>query len=339
VLSGTPIEFTKRLRDAGVAGALLIVPALALIPPYLRAQREMGLVRTLENWIPARESFLASPTHAHTWVMSQLTATPVNERASAFLFPGYLPIVLAALALWSIRSTPFDSADLAQGRRHVVLYAAITLAALLFSIGPPLSIWPYVYSWPVLNFIRVPSRFFLLAMIGIAVLAAIGFDRVAGWIQPRRRAMVVVATCALLVAEFAAVPLPVIPYRIEPAGADRWVAAQQKPFAIAEVPVAPAERYHTTYMLHAMEHWQKTVHGYSGLVPPLHAGLYRELIAFPDDTSLQHLSELGVRYVVVHLDMYAPGEWPDVERRLERYASRLVLEYGDVSSRVYRIHF
>jgi hypothetical protein len=328
-LTGTPIAFAQRWRDVGVTGALLTLPALALIPPYLRAQRDMGLVRSLENWIPSRESFLASPTHAHTWVLSRLAETPINERASAFLFPGYLPIACAAVALLTIRASPH--------KRHVTLYSAITVAALLFAAGPPLSIWPYVHAWPVLNFIRVPSRFFLLAMVGIAVLAAIGFDRICEWVGPRRRAAVTAVTCALLVAEFATVPLPVVPFHVPPAGADRWLAMQPAPFAIAEVPVAPSERYHTTYMLHAMEHWQKTIHGYSGLLPDLHARVYRELIHFPDDTSLASLSALNVRFVVVHIDLYSRDEWAAVERRLEQYAARLSLEYGDAASRVYRL--
>jgi hypothetical protein len=289
----------------------------------------MRLVRTLENWIPSRESFLASPTLAHTWVLSRLSDTPINERASAFLFPGYLPLVLGAIALLSLASSGY--------RRNVTLYLAITLVALLFSVGPPLSIWPYVYWWPVLNFIRVPSRFFLLAMLGIAVLAAIGFERLGAWVGPRRRAQLAVITCALLVAEFAAVPLAVIPYRVEPPPADRWVAVQPKPFVVAEVPVAPTERYHTTYMLHSMEHWQKTIHGYSGLVPPLHERLYQELRTFPDEASLQSLSELGVTFVIVHIPMYPPEEWAIVEHKLADYAARLALEYSDATGRVYRL--
>jgi hypothetical protein len=42
-------------------------------------------------------------------------------------------------------------------------------------MGPPLGIWPLVYWLPGLNFIRVPSRFTILALLGLAVLAAFGF--------------------------------------------------------------------------------------------------------------------------------------------------------------------
>ena len=91
-------------------------------------------------------------------------------------------------------------------------------------------------------------------------------------------------------------------------------------------------------MLHAMEHWQKTVHGYSGLLPALHENLYRRLMNFPDEASVKALEDIGVTHVVVHIEIYAAGEWMAVARKLEQYAGRLALEYGDATGRVYRLH-
>jgi hypothetical protein len=327
-LFSPPLALTKRMRDAGIAGVLLFAPTLLMVPPYLRAQREMGLVRTLENWVPARESFLASPSHLHGWLMSRLTDTPINERASAFLFPGYLPLVLTVIAVVAVRHGQ---------KRHVILYGAIALVAFVFCAPPPLNVWPYVYWWPVLNFIRVPSRFFLLVMVGVAVLAAIGFDRVARRLEPYKRAVAAAVACALLIGEFAAVPLPAVPFTIAAAPADRWLASQAPPFAIAEVPADISERYQTVYMLHAMTHWQKTIHGYSGLRPALHERLYRELRHFPDESSIKSLHDIGVKYVVVHADMYQPDGWLVVERALAQHAGELALEYGDATGRVYRL--
>ena len=118
LLGGEPIAVIKRLRDVGLIGALLLVPVILLLPPYLRVQQEMGLVRTLENWAPAPESFLASPTHVHAWLIARLWDAPINERASAFLFPGYIPLLLAALALATLRSHPL--------RRDAIYFAGVT---------------------------------------------------------------------------------------------------------------------------------------------------------------------------------------------------------------------
>jgi hypothetical protein len=126
----------------------------------------------------------------------------------------------------------------------------------------------------------------------------------------------------LLLAEYSTYPFGGVPYAIDIPAIDRWLNTQPKPFVVAEVPVpSPGnqgahERHHTKAMLHATAHWQKTVHGYSGIRRPLHERLYRELTLFPDARSVASLREVGVTHVVVHTDEYPPGEWPAVEARL-----------------------
>ena len=90
-------------------------------------------------------------------------------------------------------------------------------------------------------------------------------------------------------------------------------------------------------MLHSTEHWQKTVHGWSGLQPPAHLALYDRLTRFPDDDSLRALAEIHVDYLVVHTDLYPPGEWEHVERRLAAYQGRMELRHVDGAGRVYAL--
>jgi hypothetical protein len=111
---------------------------------------------------------------------------------------------------------------------------------------------------------------------------------------------------------------------------------------VAEVPVPPAanlgalERQQTAAMLHAASHWQKTIHGYSGIRRPLHDRLYRDLHTFPDAQSIASLHATGVTYVVVHTDQYPADDWPSVEARL-REATDLRLEHRDGTGRVYSV--
>ena len=123
-------------------------------------------------------------------------------------------------------------------------------------------------------------------------------------------------------------PLATMVYPIEIPAIDRWLDRQPKPFAIAEVPfgnplnVGGYERRQTEYMLHSTAHWQKTIHGYSGLRPRLHFDLYKKMLEFPDEASVAALQRLGVRYMVVHTDYYTPADWAAVEERiLERFRS------------------
>jgi hypothetical protein len=143
--------------------------------------------------------------------------------------------------------------------------------------------------------------------------------------------------CGLFLAESAAMPLPLTPYAVDLPAADRWLATQPAPFAVAEVPVGRAARYHSTYMLHSMAHWQRTVHAHSSLTPALHEQLYDRLRSFPDAASLDLLASLHVTYIVVHIDMYRPAEFATVDNALARYAARLEPLYADATSRVYKV--
>ncbi len=429
VLCGEPLAIGTRVRDVGVPGALLLSP-LAIFLPYLTVQAEMGLRRPLENWGVPATSFLASPTWLHAYLQSFFPFGPVNDNASAFLFPGYLPIALAVAGLilaaragpghatpvsatthrWTRASTILEAvavaslvlgvwilvngpvkltiggavvftarsaarallifalagglrlalalarrapiavaararrlaAGLARWRRAARLdptpfYAGLTLVCVLLAAGPPVGLWPFVYWLPGLNFIRVPSRFMVLAMLGLAVLCGLAIERIRATRAPARATRLAWAVGALLVAEFAAFPLTVVPYRVEIPALDRWLVTQPTPFVVAEVPVRPSERYQTTYMLHSMAHWQKTVHGYSGIRPPLHEDLYTQLRTFPDERSLRSLQDLGVTYVVVHADMYSAEEWAAYQQRLPAFQSRLGLAHQDSGGAVYRL--
>jgi hypothetical protein len=169
------------------------------------------------------------------------------------------------------------------------------------------------------------------------VLAAIGFERLTGRLTPNVKRIATALLIVLLAAEFAAQPFST-PYEFQIPAADRWIAQQPKPFVVAEVPSEGGyERFQTTYMLHSMAHWQKTVHGYGGIRPLLHNTLYHELDHFPDERSVEHLRDLGVTYVIVHMNMYAAEEWRKVDLRLTAFGDRLTLAYSDPTARVYAL--
>ena len=336
---GQPLAIGKRARDLGVAGALLLAPIVPVSVAYVRVQAEMGLKRTLADWVlttPA--SFLASPTYAHAFLLSRLLpGTEINGAANAYLFPGYLPLLLAGAALVAAaRSGP------SVRQASVGVYALLVLFCVLLAVGPPFGLWPLVYWLPGLNFIRAASRFMLPALLGLSVLAGLGFDWLTSRLRERARLVAAAAVGAVLVAEFA-VPLTTTPYAVVTPPADRWLARQAVPFTVAEVPLPPLSRVYefekrqAEFMLHSTGHWQKTVHGWSGLQPAAHLALYDRLTRFPDDDSLRALAEFHVDYVVVHTDLYPPGEWARVEHRLAAYQGRMELRHDDGAGRVYSL--
>jgi PA14 domain-containing protein len=534
---GEPVLFMRRLRDVGIAGTLLLVPVVLFAIPYRVAQLEVGLRRDLASSETPLQDFVASPTRVDAFLQSLITSRDINGAATAWLFPGFLPLLLALVAivvgithLWrSIRLKPdptgyettgyetwikrasqhrllflacaiavlswaalgvarpllragdgltaqsypdgrtvwtgylsigqsgrynfgvtsdddtrlsIDSmviidrrasqpgaptagttplaagshrilleyarpaeraafnlvwsrqgdgsnyqsmpswalsrrptspaavlviralewlrlastiamilslagwlagrraAGIAWGAEHrrspTAFYLVLTIASAGLALGGRYWPWQFVYWLPGFNFIRGPSRFMVLGLLGVAVLAGVGFDRLTARLGavPRRLAAVVVGV--LLVAEFSAIPYNGVAYRLDIPAVDLWVARQQKPFSIVEVPVTTSERYHSNYMLHSMAHWQKTVNGYSGIRPALHEELYDQLRTFPSEDSVRHLAQLHVTYVIVHSSWFPPEERRLVEERLPAFGS-LKLEYMDQDSRVYSI--
>ena len=521
LLLGEPLLVAKRVQDLGVAGALLLLPTILVFLPYLAVQQEIGLRRGLGTWGTNYSSFIASPSHVHQFLLSLVTKTDVNATALAFLFPGYLPIVLAIPAIvlggaalarrmtlpqpsqwelsrplaalkavylrpllwlltaavawallsaarqavpagtglagryypnakwegqavmsvvdpqpstaqlverwnneppqifsaawdgyltivrpglyffattsedrsrlyigkeivvdntgghangqagsirldrgphrvlleyvhveghpalkwewvfdgdsdkaykvvprWALSQRPFNTAtvivariveavrgasamlivlaaiwcvlawpihrretwvqSLATYRRNpTAVYFLLTAVCVGLALGPPYGLWQFVYWLPGFNLIRVSSRFMVPGLLGIAILAGIGFDRISGRLARRRRAALATLVAVLLVAESAAIPLGVQQGNVEIPAIDRWLDSQPKPFVVAEVPVqvldnlGAFERQETAYMLHSTAHWQKTVHGYSGWQTLFHLRLYAEMQSFP----------------------------------------------------------
>ncbi len=84
-------------KDGLAALVLTLALTLPLLVPYLRVQRELGLERSLDEatyWSPNAASYFASPTHLHRAIAAALGL----RGEKAYLFPGFVPLVLALLA-------------------------------------------------------------------------------------------------------------------------------------------------------------------------------------------------------------------------------------------------
>jgi hypothetical protein len=356
----------KVLRDLGLGGALLLALNAAFAWPYLQVRREMGFERSLAeaaDGSPNAVSFLDSPAHAHRFVLALFSATAAVEDADAVLFPGWLPLLFAAVALRRRAGMEVAASGLlaprgrfertrealrrwsaSHGGEGLSFHALLAAFTLWASLGPRFGLYALLYHFPGFSFIRIPSRIAIVTLLSLAILAGAGFDRLRERLAFASRPWFASVVLGLFVAELAAFPIKARPYAIEIPAVDRWLAQLPRPFAIAEVPVADpdrsvrSDRIHSMYMLHSMAHWQKTVSGYSGSRPARHAALYRSLMRFPDEASLRWLQDLHVTYVVVHLDLYSPEEKEGVEGRLRQWGDRLRLEHSEGEGRVYSLH-
>ena len=325
----------KLAGDLGIPGALLPAPVALMLVPYWRAREEAGLVRALDDAGITASSWLTTTSRADAWLISRLPDWPwLTQPPDVALFPGILVLALAVTGI-----------VLARRERSTWLLVAMIAMTVWMTIGPPFGIWRFVYWLPGLSFIRVPSRFMLLGMLALAVLAAIGFERLTRRVGNRGKAIALGLTAAALAIELSSVPLDLRAHHIAPYPIDRYLDTLPKPFSLVEIPVPQSSlkslvaRRHAEYMLHSMAHFQPIVQGYSGIEPPGFEALERTLMMFPDTASLDALAAMHVTYAVVHMDYFPPELVEYARTGLERFEQdgRLRLLHTEGAGRLYAI--
>ena len=199
-------------------------------------------------------------------------------------------------------------------------YVAVALVSLWASLGPRAGLYTALYRLvPGFDFIRVPSRFTVLTVLALAILAGIGAERV-------RRAFP--AVLLLLLVELAAFPLDARPYPVVISPMDQALLGMP-PGSVAAFPIpdprdtiAAASR-HSVYMLHSTAHFLPLVNGYSGFTPGRHDRLFRELASFPSENGVSELEKLSVRYAIFHRSGYDEAGWKALLERIDRFSDRL----------------
>jgi hypothetical protein len=280
-----------------VATALVCAPLGAA---YLLASRTWALSRSLAENVYYSASpaawLSAAPTSA---LWGRLLDAFMDRDApwEKFLFPGLVPIALAAFAV------------LGRDKTFAVRFGIILfLLGALLSLGPFVTLWghrvplPYGIAYvcfPPLRALRVPARWALVASLGLSLAAGAGASRL-----PRRVFWLVVF---LAVAEAWPMPMPtaLLPNGGEPPAVYRFLARSGEG-PLVELPLAATStdryRLEAPRVYWSALHWRPIANGYSGYTPPP----YRELISLFDSESpsaaLRFLTGWNIRTVVVHVD-------------------------------------
>jgi len=87
LMQGEPLSLAKRLRDVGAVGVLLLAPVVLIALAYARVQAEMGLKRTLADWLVVSPAsfWLRLPTcTASCWGDSFPTRTSTRTPTRTF---------------------------------------------------------------------------------------------------------------------------------------------------------------------------------------------------------------------------------------------------------------
>jgi hypothetical protein len=297
------------------AGALMLVPALLVLAvysiPYLQNRQKVGDRRShdVQIYSATFSDFLSAPSTNQLYGWSYSLGSPERH-----LFPGLVTLGLLVVGLWPPIS------------RTVVLHLVGLIVALELTFGFNAHVYKLLYDW-VLPFrgLRVPARAYVLVLLGVAVIAGVGFSRLAALLRSVTRAprllgaAVPAIVLAMVVGEYFTMP------RLRDVDRDvpiwySWLK-QQDDAVIFEWPVTVPWRLYDmvdlNYMARSTLHWRPMLNGYSGYYPESYLRLLVEMRSFPDTKSLNVLRDRGATILVLH-------EYTETRIRYARAVERLM---------------
>lgn len=285
---------------AAAATALLVVGSL--LPSYLSLS-DAGLDRTLQEargFSVRWRSYLASGLLVYRWML------PLLGQWREVLFPGVLSIGFAAIAV--VYAAGSRRAETGLVRAEIWFYAALAVLAVWASLGPDAGLYRWLYGVvPGMSFLRAPSRFGLVVIMALGVLAGFGLGLVERQWVPRRRLAYLTLVAFLALARSTVGPLALRGAPLESAVYAQLRAMPRGP--VAEFPFygGAALPRQTEYMLGSTQHWQPLINGFSDYLPGDFERDLPSLDQFPEPEALAVLTRRGVRYVVVHWARYGSG--------------------------------
>ncbi len=330
-----------------VACALAGAVILPFTQPYFRVQKEYGFQRELaevKDLSASPQDYLVAPPDNRLYgALTARWTSPTKWPAEHRLFPGLLAALAGGLgALVTLRTR----------RPAWLYYAALVIVTGGMSLGPTLQ-WagqdtgvplPYLLLYdhiPGFQGLRAVTRFSILVMLGLAVLAGIGWAMLRRWLQARGWSPVARAGLAAVLVggvgmEYASFPVPnlAVPVQADIPPVYQWLARQPRtevmelPATISDLPFY--------YMYYSTYHWQPIVNGHSGFLPEDYFDLVRLMETFPASPTLDVLRGLGVDLVIVHGAAYPPTQAASIEQALAaRTDVALVERFG--TDTVYRL--
>lgn len=330
----------RRLAEAGAVALVLAVPLLVAVVGAVAA----GELDPVPGWGGAdvRSADLLSwivPPETHPWWGSAFA--DVRGRLTG----GREGLAYPGLAVLGLAVAAHRLVDRERRRGWV----AVAVAGAVLALGPFLQVagaaggpfrylgrsfalpLPYLafHAAPVLNSIRVPGRFAIVAVLALDVLAALAL---AGLIRrrPDRARLIVAVAMVVILVEF--LPSPVRTTPSEVAAPYHRIAADPGQGAVLEVPLQwqsgvsfvgdrVTGRDDTIFMYYATVHGKPLVSGYVSRYPAERLArltatpLYRQILALgrepgyddPATFDAAALRRQGIGYVVYHRDR----PWPD----------------------------
>jgi len=320
----------RRVVGLVATGCVALLPFAAATIPYIQL-RALGLVPSYDDG------------HSQLGLLPYFSMIAINR----YLFSrgvgivGYLLAMVALVPPWR-----------GERRWPTTLALVVAIVGLVVAAGPHPKLWgvdlwsPWglLSAWiPGFSAIRTTGRFVVILHLALALLAGLGFERLAGAFAFAGSRRTILTWTAAAVTAIAAVigfgSLPALPLnpvatgdRVPPAY--RWLARAGQGRALLEIPPgdfagAARRMYLSSY------HWLPIVEGYTGYRPTTAFFLQRIAKGLPSRAALQELVDMAdIGWIVVHRDQLSPAQRRSWDR-LELPGLRLEKDFGD--QRVYRV--
>ena len=302
--------------------AVLAAPVAFVLWPYFALARQ-GLLparplSAAQIWAAnPTDYFVPSPLHAYLggWLEQHLRRGPSVESTL------HVSMISAGLAFLVLRRARRDPMVAALGVAMVVTF--------VLSLGTELHVRGQIVQVPIPGFLhpwvrasssaivlpgrllfaylpyyanmRVWSRWGIFVSLFVSVLAGMGLAQVTRRWSRRGSAILVAVLIIIVIVEFRQRPYPTSP--IAPRPVDAWLAAQVGGGAVAVMPVGELTTPQGTFF--TMFHRKPFIGAFfSAFESPQFRRIEPTLRSFPDAASIAVLRTLGVRWVVLTLDMY-----------------------------------
>ncbi|MEO6457092.1 MAG: hypothetical protein ABIO92_02285 [Chloroflexia bacterium] len=331
----------QQMGLVALAGVVSLAILLPFVLPFLQVKNQYRFKRDLNEvsyWSARPYSLLR--TTSYSWLYAPIHETNLIEpspRPEGEMYPGVSALLLAfAGLLWPLKTRKWPSAYELQTANARWLFAAVALTGLVLGFGPVLRlddeyavkptdmVLPYDWLYtnvPGFDALRVPHRFALLFMLGLAVCAGYGAARLVRWSRERQEgtrnrwllwpAGLAFLCVAVVSVEFYASGMPV-----QATGTGntapalyRWLSGPEadqvigKDDLLLELPVGEGDRPLNTspiYLMYNLSHGRPMLNGSSNIVPTGYDRLFYEMRRFPTAPTLDIIEGLGVKFLVVH---------------------------------------
>lgn len=284
----------RRMVAAFVVSGLCVLPVFAAYRVVLQQRHGFARGRNeAAGWSAHPASYLDPGRFVG---LPHLTRLHSMIQEGEPLYPGTVIWVLAAVGIGAARGT-----------REAMWAAAVTVTGFVLSLGPRIDVAGVQLPGPFLllrwlpggTLLRTPSRLGVLALVGLGLLAALGWTRL---MKGRRfPAALALAAAALMTLEAWPVDLAgaVRPFPRAPASVE-WLRTAA-PGVVLELPWdTPNDS--ALYVYWSTRHWQRMVNGFGSFDPPGISGFGLLGNRWPSAYSAAQFRKAGIRYVVVHMD-------------------------------------